>query len=546
MDPQVEIGDYLIQQMLARGVRHVFGVPGDYVLSFFRKMSDSALTLVNTCDEQGAGFAADAYARLTGLGVCCVTYGVGGLKVANTTAEAYAEKVPVLIISGAPGTQEKTKNQMLHHKSSEFETQRKIFEHITVASAEINDPHTAFQEIDRVIAAILRYKRPGYIELQRDMVFTPGIAHPHKPLPIEFKSEPEVLEEALSEASAKINHAQHPVILVGEECYRFQLQDLAIQLAEKANIPLAVSFLGKSAVPETHPLYMGVYAGALGDEAIRNAVETSDCLILMGVLLTDMNLGVYSARLDQNRMIYISNERIAIGHHTFEEVTAHDFLEGILKQSIHACDFAWEKRQPLPANFQPIPGEKVTIQRLFQQINAFLECNMVVVADVGDALFGAIDLVTCRVAQFLSPAYYTSLGFGVPASIGVQMSDRSLLPLVLVGDGAFQMTGMELSTAARFGLNPIIVLLNNGGYGTERPIVDGPFNDILPWNYSKLPELLGCGVGYAVETEDQLHAALLSARDHTETFTILDVKLDPHDISPALQRLTSGLAQRTR
>lgn len=307
----VEIGDYLIQQILAHQVRHVFGVPGDYVLKFFKKMSDSSLEVVNKCDEQGAGFAADAYAHL-----------------------------------------------------------------------------------------------------------------------------------------------------------------------------------------------------------------------------------------DANRMIYISSDRIAIGHHTYEGVTSHDFLAGLLKQSMQTSAYDWPRPKLAPASFEPTPGTRITIQRLFQQVNAFLDCNMVVISDVGDALFGALDLVTCRAAQFLSPAYYTSLGFAVPASIGVQMSDRNLRPLVLVGDGAFQMTGMELSTAARFGLNPIIVVLNNNGYATERPIVDGPFNDILPWRYSKLPEVLGRGVGFDVETEEQLHTALISARDHPETFSILDVKLDPHDISPALQRLTGGLAKK--
>ncbi len=540
----VEIGEYLIQQILAHRVRHVFGVPGDYVLNFFKKMSDSSLEVVNTCDEQGAGFAADAYARLTGLGVVCVTYGVGGLKVANTTAEAFAEKVPVLVISGSPGTQEKLKNPMLHHKSNQFETQRKIFEQICVATAELNDPETAFHEIERVIEAILRHKRPGYIELPRDMVSAPGVQHIQKAVPEETHSEPEVLEEVLNEACIKINQARRPVLLVGEECYRFGLQDLAIGLAEKTQIPMAVSILGKSAVPETHPLYMGVYAGGLGDDSIRTAVENSDCLVMVGVLLTDMNLGIYTAHLDANRTMHISSERISIGHHMYEGVTSRDFLTALLKQDMPTSAYDWPRPGLAPASFTPVPGTKITIQRLFQQVNAFLDCNMVVISDVGDALFGAIDLVTCRAAQFLSPAYYTSLGFAVPASIGVQMSDRSLRPLVLVGDGAFQMTGMEISTAARFGLNPIIVVLNNSGYATERPIVDGPFNDILPWHYSKLPEVLGCGIGFDVETEEQLHEALIAARDHLDTFSILDVRLDPHDISPALQRLTGGLAKK--
>jgi indolepyruvate decarboxylase len=154
-DTQPTIAAYLIQRLQDLGARHVFGVPGDYVLSFYKLLEDSPLAVINTCDEQGAGFAADAYARFNGLGVCCITYTVGGLKVANTTAQAYAEKSPVVVISGAPGTNERRRNALLHHKVRDFDTQLKVFEQLTVASAVLDNPHTTAREIDRVLAAAL-------------------------------------------------------------------------------------------------------------------------------------------------------------------------------------------------------------------------------------------------------------------------------------------------------------------------------------------------------------------------------------------------------
>jgi TPP-dependent 2-oxoacid decarboxylase len=545
MVSHVGIGDYLIERLSARGVRHVFGVPGDYVLSFFRKLEKSPLQVVNTTDEQGAGFAADAYARLNGLGVVCVTYSVGGLKVANSTAGSYAEKVPVLVISGAPGTNERFKNPMLHHKVAEFNTQRKVFEEITVATADLSDPESAFGEIDRVLDAIERTKRPGYLELPRDMVAVRGSPAGRAVAPDE-KSEPAALAEALQEAADRIGAAERPVILVGEEVQRFGLEDEAIYLAEKLHVPLAVSLMGKSAIPETHPLYLGVYAGGLGHEQVRRYVEDSDCLILLGVLLTDVNLGIYTAQLEPGRSIHITSERIGIGYHAYEGVTAADFIQALLESELDPCTPDWEKPAPPSAGFETAPGpKKITVERLFQQIDAFLDCDTVVIADVGDALFGALDLVTCRAARFMSPAYYASLGFAVPASIAVQLSDPTLRPLVLVGDGAFQMTGMELSTAVRYGLSPIVVVLNNGGYGTERPMIDGAFNDILPWQYSRLPQVLGSGTGYLVETEEQLAAALASARASTGAFSILDVRLESNDLSPALRRLTAAAGKKT-
>src|SRR5438094_10171753 len=177
MKSAMTIGEYLIQRLYANGVRHVFGIPGDYVLGFYEMLQQSKLRIINTCDEQGAGFAADAYARVRGLGAVCITYCVGGLKVANTTAEAFAEKSPVVVISGAPGMKEREKNPLLHHKVREFDTQKKVFEQLTIASTVLSDPQTAFAEIDRVLHAALRFKRPVYIELPRDMIAKSGIEH---------------------------------------------------------------------------------------------------------------------------------------------------------------------------------------------------------------------------------------------------------------------------------------------------------------------------------------------------------------------------------
>src|SRR5471032_495054 len=176
MNRAPSIGEYLIQQLQAHGVRHVFGIPGDYVLGFYDQLQNSPLRIITTCDEQGAGFAADGYARVAGLGVVCITYCVGGLKVVNPVAGAFAEKSPVVVISGAPGMGEREKNPLLHHKVRDFDTQRKIFAEITVASAALEDPDTACGEIDRVLHAAVRYKRPVYLELPRDLVTQPGRA----------------------------------------------------------------------------------------------------------------------------------------------------------------------------------------------------------------------------------------------------------------------------------------------------------------------------------------------------------------------------------
>ncbi|MGA9152467.1 MAG: thiamine pyrophosphate-binding protein, partial [Candidatus Nitrosopolaris sp.] len=173
-DLSQNVGSYLIQRLYDHGVRHIFGVPGDFVLGFYQQlMQSNKLKIINTCDEQGAAFAADAYARINGLGVVCVTYCVGGLKVVNATAQAFAEKSPIVVISGAPGIKERIKNPLLHHKVRNFYTQQKIFEHLTIDSILVGNPRTAAKDIDRVLSSVTRYKRPVYIELPRDKISTP-------------------------------------------------------------------------------------------------------------------------------------------------------------------------------------------------------------------------------------------------------------------------------------------------------------------------------------------------------------------------------------
>jgi len=545
----VSIGNYLIERLYNYGVRHIFGVPGDFILGFFNQLMESKIKVINTCDEQAAGFAADAYARINGLGVVCVTYCVGGLKVVNPTAEAFAEKSPLVIISGSPGMKERRKDPLLHHKVKNFDTQSKVFEEITVASVIINNPQTAAQEIDRILNAALSYKRPVYIELPRDIVSVdifldassnntdPQVHHDQE------KSDPTILREALHETIDMINSSTRPVIVAGVEIQRFGLQNELLHLIEKLKIPVSSTILSKSVISELHPLYLGVYEGALGHDSVREYVESSDCLILLGALMTDIDLGGFTAKIDQKKSIYINSEKFSVRYHNYEEISLKDFIVTLIESTDikERIEFINNPMSHNHESFSAIKGQKITIKRLFQCINSFLKDDMIVLADIGDALFGGTDLVIHRKTEFLSPAYYASMGFAVPASIGTQLANPKLRPLVIVGDGAFQMTGMEISTALRFNLNPIVIVLNNGGYGTERSILDGSFNDIPTWQYNLIPKIVGGGKGFIVETEEQFEDALLYAESNTECFCILDIHIDINDKSPALQRLTETL-----
>ncbi len=385
------IGDYLIQKLYAHGVRHVFGVPGDYALSFFHELESSAIQVINTCDEQGAGFAADAYARIKGLGAVCVTYCVGGLKITNTTAQAFAEKSPVVVISGAPGTNERIKSPLLHHKVRDFDTQLKVFEQITVTSTVLDNPQTACREIDRVIDAALTHKRPVYIELPRNMVSITALPY-YLPQEIPLPRDDNILNEALLEASKIINASAKPAIIAGIELHRYGLQDEFTQFIDKTHIPVASTPLSKSVISEHHPQYMGVYEGAIGREEVREYVESSDCFILIGTLMTDINLGMFTAHIEQGRSIYATSEKVYIHYHTYEDVSLGDFLKGLLPININKREHTGSPQPESLQPLQPVAGNKITIKYLYQRLKSFIDRNTVIIADTGDAMFAAMDM----------------------------------------------------------------------------------------------------------------------------------------------------------
>lgn len=545
MDPVKTVAEYLIDRLIAADVRHVFGIPGDYVLKLYDRLSRSPLKVINTCDEQGAGFAADAYARIRGLGAVCVTYGVGALKLVNTTAQAYAERSPVVVISGAPGLAQQAGNPLLHHKSAGFDTQLRIFEQITAAAAVLKNPHTASREIDRAIGMARKTSRPVYLELPSDIVQAPvGEFEPWQE--VEHYDD-KTLEEAVAEAKALLDRAERPVVLAGVELARFGLQKNFEDFLAQTGLPFATTLMGKSVVDETHPRFAGVFEGSMGRENVRQFVEESDGLLLLGAMLTDLNTGIFTARLDPACTIAATADGIRIRHHVYHDIPIGPFLQALQESGLKnraqlTCPACMISTEP----FAPQSGRTLSIQRLFECLNDFITDHHVVIADPGDALFGASDLVIRGKTEFLSPAYYASLGFAVPAAIGVQTAAPEKRPLVLVGDGAFQMTGMELTAAARYGLNPIILILNNAGYGTERPMIDGPFNDVHPWSFNELPRLLDSGRGWKVETESQLAQTLQEASKNLEGFSLIDVTIPRGEYSAALRRLTDRLAKRTR
>jgi TPP-dependent 2-oxoacid decarboxylase len=546
MMSEMTVGRYLLRRLEEAGLEHMFGVPGDYVLDFMDRVVESRIRLIGTCNELNAGYAADAYARLKGIGAACVTYGVGGLSILNAASGACAECVPVVFISGAPRASQRLAGTHMHHTLSRYQLQLEIFARVTVDSATLTNPHTAPEEIDRVLVNCLSERLPVYLELPVDMVDAPCRA----PAALDFhrprSSHAPALRECVREVATLTDAARRPVLLAGVEVHRFGLGDALRRLAEKTRIPFATTIDGKSALPEQHPLFIGVYMGALSRDAVKAQVEGSDALLCFGAMTTDINTGGFTARLPEQNIVRAHKDRVRVSNHFYEQIWMGDLIEALragLRPHRGTLDHPVDPHAARGA-YTADSSAPVRVARFYDRLNRFLRPDHLVLAETGDAMFAASELYIGDPEGFVSQAYYLSIGYALPATLGVCLARPDKRAVLLQGDGSFQMTAQELSTLLRQRCNPIIFLLNNDGYVIERLIHDGPYNDIQPWRYHALPAAFG-GDALTVEvrTEGELEDALTEAAENPGRLVFINLHLPPTEGSAALERLCAALRQ---
>ncbi|MEC7838847.1 MAG: thiamine pyrophosphate-binding protein [Chlamydiota bacterium] len=539
------IGKYLLNKLNHLGVEHIFGIPGDYILKFDKLIEEHEnIQFIGTTRENTAGYMADAYARARGLGVACITYGVG-INIANATAQALVESVPLIIISGAAGSEEFIRCNELHHLINQTTTnysdttQLEIFKQITVGQAVIDNQQTAAKDIDTVIEICLRKKKPIYIEIPRNMVDVPIEEHIYHPPPKQI-SDTNVLEESVQESLKILQQSKQPVIWLGYEVHRFGLSELFLKFAEKYHIPITSTLLGKTVINEDHPLFIGVYQGDLSCDEVREYVESSDCLLAIGTMLNDVNTGIFSAKIDQKNRIFAQSDSMQIGYHHFKEINLGEYLQKLYEdQNSITYNLSFIPASKRNKNsFAAKKNTKITSKAVFDCIETNLRFGDIIVTDIGDCLFGSSEYVLDK-GCFVACSFFATLGFGTPGAIATQLASPNQRVIGIVGDGAFQITCTELSTAVRYGIYPIIIVLNNHGYGTERPLIEGEYNDVLDWDYTALTKVFKGGVGIECTTEEEFEKALLKALQDPNQLYILEVELDKTDFSPSLNRFVA-------
>ena len=534
------VGSYLVERLEEIGLKHIFGVPGDYILEFFDLLLASKIELVGTCNELNAGYAADGYARINGVGAACVTYGVGGFSLTNAVAGAMAERIPLVVISGGPMTGRRGPDYMLHHTLPDSEAVAHALATVTLASLVLKDPARAPGQIDHAIRTCLQKRGPVYIELPTDMVNRP--CQPPGPLEVRTSpvTDPQALQNAVRAITARMSKtAGSSVVWVGHEASCCKAEAGLLKLLDHLGLPVLISRQGKGAADESHPSYAGLYRGGGSHAGPGRLFESAATVLNLGVWPTSINTGGYSAALQPERMINAAMGRVELDGQVFEPVGLDELIPALLEAlpagRLDQSAFSHPLKDR-PAGFDLKPEAKLSADRFFERLSYFLGPKHVVMPDTGAPMISTVEMPLAPGCGYVQQAYYLSIGYTVPAALGVALADRGRRPVVLVGDGSFQMTAQEVSSMIRLGLNPIVIVWNNDGYQVERIIHDGPFNDLQNWSYAKAPEFFGGGWGMRVTTEGELDLALTRADAEPDSLALIELVTKRWDLTQPMAR----------
>ncbi|WVZ16124.1 hypothetical protein V8G54_009106 [Vigna mungo] len=546
---EATLGRHLARRLVQVGVTDVFSVPGDFNLTLLDHLiAEPKLTNIGCCNELNAGYAADGYARCRGVGACVVTFTVGGLSVINAIAGAYSENLPVICIVGGPNTNDFGTNRILHHTIGlpDFSQELRCFQTVTCYQAVVNNIEDAHEMIDTAISTCLKESKPVYISISCNL---PGIPHPtFSREPVPFSLSPRLsnklgLEAAVEAAAGFLNKAVKPVMVGGPKLRVAKACEAFVDLADACGYPFAVMPSAKGLVPEYHPHFIGTFWGAVSTAFCAEIVESADAYLFAGPIFNDYSSVGYSLLLKKEKAIIVQPDRVVISNGpAFGCILMKDFLTALAKRLEHN-NTAYENYarifvpdgKPLKAE----PAEPLRVNILFKHVQEMLSGETAVIAETGDSWFNCQKLKLPKGCGYEFQMQYGSIGWSVGATLGYAQAVRPKRVISCIGDGSFQVTAQDVSTMIRNEQNPIIFLINNGGYTIEVEIHDGPYNVIKNWNYTALIDAIHNGDGKCwtskVTCEEELIEAIQTATgEKKDCLCFIEVIVHKDDTSKEL------------
>jgi TPP-dependent 2-oxoacid decarboxylase len=550
------VSAYLLARLQALGIRHLFGVPGDYNLGFLDHVERTdGIGWIGARNELNAAYAADGYARLHGMAALATVFGPGELSALNGIAGAYAEQAPIVVITGAPSTNVAQRGARVHHTlgDGDFTHFAHIFQQVTAAQATLT-PDNAEAEIDRVLQTCWLHKRPVQIILPLDVAEQP-LPLPESPLILPtFTSNPAALAEFVARTLGALDAARHPVILADYKVNRYQLNAELRALVDRSGLPIASLSMGKGVVDETHPQFIGVYSGVLSDASLKCRIEAADCLLCIGVRFNDFTSGGFTQHLPVEHVIELHPDSAHFNQALYPQLAMADVLtqlaSRVTPRPVDALDLRSLHDRSRLSGVHTLPEASGSIGQLWfwQRLGQLLRPGDVLLADVGTAFGGAMLVPLPPRTTFISQPLWASLGYTLPALLGTTLAAPDRRHILVIGDGALQMTVQELSSLVAYERHAIVLLLNNDDYTIER-LIHGPeqrYNDIPRWHYGHLLEAFGGAQGALplhASTEAELDAALSSAEGASDKLVFIEVVMAREDGPPWLHAFSKLLAE---
>ncbi|EBH1006911.1 alpha-keto acid decarboxylase family protein [Salmonella enterica subsp. enterica] len=541
------VADYLLDRLAGCGIGHLFGVPGDYNLQFLDHVIDHpTLRWVGCANELNAAYAADGYARMSGTGALLTTFGVGELSAINGIAGSYAEYVPVLHIVGAPCSAAQQRGELMHHTlgDGDFRHFYRMSQAISVASSILDEQNACF-EIDRVLGEMLAARRPGYIMLPADVAKKTAIP-PTEALALPVHEAQSGVETAFRyHARQCLMNSRRIALLADFLAGRFGLRPLLQRWMAETPIAHATLLMGKGLFDEQHPNFVGTYSAGASSKEVRQAIEDADRVICVGTRFVDTLTAGFTQQLPAERTLEIQPYASRIGETWFNLPMAQ--AVSTLRELCLECAFA---PPPTRSAGQPVRIDKgeLTQESFWQTLQQYLKPGDIILVDQGTAAFGAAALSLPDGAEVVVQPLWGSIGYSLPAAFGAQTACPDRRVILVIGDGAAQLTIQEMGSMLRDGQAPVILLLNNDGYTVERAIHGAAqrYNDIASWNWTQIPPALNAAQQaecWRVTQAIQL-AEVLERLARPQRLSFIEVMLPKADLSELLRTVTRALEAR--
>ncbi|RIP91584.1 alpha-keto acid decarboxylase family protein [Salmonella enterica] len=541
------VADYLLDRLAGCGIGHLFGVPGDYNLQFLDHVIDHpTLRWVGCANELNAAYAADGYARMSGAGALLTTFGVGELSAINGIAGSYAEYVPVLHIVGAPCSAAQQRGELMHHTlgDGDFRHFYRMSQAISAASAILDEQNACF-EIDRVLGEMLAARRPGYIMLPADVAKKTAIP-PTQALALPVHEAQSGVETAFRyHARQCLMNSRRIALLADFLAGRFGLRPLLQRWMAETPIAHATLLMGKGLFDEQHPNFVGTYSAGASSKEVRQAIEDADRVICVGTRFVDTLTAGFTQQLPAERTLEIQPYASRIGETWFNLPMAQ--AVSTLRELCLECAFA---PPPTRSAGQPVRIDKgeLTQESFWQTLQQYLKPGDIILVDQGTAAFGAAALSLPDGAEVVVQPLWGSIGYSLPAAFGAQTACPDRRVILIIGDGAAQLTIQGMGSMLRDGQAPVILLLNNDGYTVERAIHGAAqrYNDIASWNWTQIPPALNAAQQaecWRVTQAIQL-AEVLERLARPQRLSFIEVMLPKADLPELLRTVTRALEAR--